>query len=156
MSGIVYQTDKRSGSTYAYRHGKVLDEGTGRVRTKREYVGRVDPSTGSIVPKAERRGNRGRTAPVTGEGCSVADLAAALRERDEELVALYREQVLTLSVRVAELVGAVAQVASVAAQALPGHPAVIGASHVMSTNGTGARPTTSGQAADVVITRAYS
>ena len=142
MSGIVYQTDKRSGSTYAYRHRRVFDPDTGRARTVREYVGRVDPSTGSIVPKAEHGRNRGRTAPVAGDGTSVADLAAALRERDEELVAL-RERVLALSERNAELEGVVAQVASVAAQALPGQPAVAGASRVMSTDGTGARPATS-------------
>jgi len=119
MSGIVYQTDKRSGSTYAYRHRRVLDPDTGKMRTMREYVGRVDPSTGEIVPKAEHGRNRRRIAPPAGDGASVSDLAAALRERDEELGRL-REQVLALSQRNAELEGIVARVAAAVATAAPG------------------------------------
>ena len=111
MPGIIYQRDKRSGSTYAYRDRKVLDEGTGRVRTRREYIGRVDPSTGEIVPKAEHGRNVRRITPVAGEEGSVADLAAALRDRDEELSRL-REQVLALAERNAALEGVVARVAS--------------------------------------------
>jgi hypothetical protein len=111
MPGIIYQRDKRSGSTYAYRDRKVLDERTGRVRTRREYIGRVDPSTGDIVPKAEHGRNARRVTPVAGEEGSVADLAAALRDRDEELTRL-REQVLALSERNAALEGVVAHVSS--------------------------------------------
>ena len=118
MSGIVYQTDKRSGSTYAYRHRRVLDPDTGRMRTRREYVGRVDPSTGEIIPKAEHGRNRRGLAPKADEGASVADLAAALRDRDEELGRL-REQVLALSERNAELEGIVAHVAALVARAAP-------------------------------------
>ena len=118
MSGIVYQTDKRSGSTYAYRNRRVLDPDTGRMRTRREYVGRVDPTTGEIVPKAEHGRNRGRIAPVSDEGASVADLMATLRDRDEELARL-REQVLALSERNAELEGIIAYVASVVGEAAP-------------------------------------
>ena len=41
--GIVYQTDKRSGITYAYPQLK-------RSRSKRKLIGRVDKDTGEIVP----------------------------------------------------------------------------------------------------------
>ena len=52
VSSIVYQTDRRSGSTYAYRSEPTRDPKTGRPSQRRTYLGRVDPETGEIVPKA--------------------------------------------------------------------------------------------------------
>lgn len=48
--GIVYQTDKRSGITYAYENKSFWDKELKRSRSKRTLIGRVDKETGEIVP----------------------------------------------------------------------------------------------------------
>ncbi len=48
--GIVYQTDKRSGITYAYENQSFLDKELKRSRSKRTLIGRVDKGSGEIVP----------------------------------------------------------------------------------------------------------
>ena len=50
MMGIVYQTDKRSGITYAYENQSFWDKELKRSRSKRTLIGRVDKETGEIVP----------------------------------------------------------------------------------------------------------
>ena len=47
---IVYQTDKRSGITYAYESKSYWDKETKMPRCKRTLIGRVDPETGEIKP----------------------------------------------------------------------------------------------------------
>ncbi len=48
--GIIYQTDKRSGITYAYENQSYWDSTLKRSRSKRKLIGRVDPETKEIVP----------------------------------------------------------------------------------------------------------
>ena len=48
--GIIYQTDKRSGITYAYENQSFWDKELKRSRSKRTLIGRVDKETGQIVP----------------------------------------------------------------------------------------------------------
>ena len=52
--GIVYQTDKRSGITYAYENQSYWDKDLKRSRSKRTLIGRVDKETGEIVPTEGR------------------------------------------------------------------------------------------------------
>lgn len=47
--GIIYQTDKRSGITYAYENTAYWDKEKKVSRSKRALVGRVDKETGEIV-----------------------------------------------------------------------------------------------------------
>lgn len=47
---IVYQTDKRSGITYAYESKAYWDKKKQQSRSKRTLIGRVDPETGEIKP----------------------------------------------------------------------------------------------------------
>jgi hypothetical protein len=47
---IVYQTDKRSGITYAYKSTAYWDKEKKKSRSKRMLIGRVDKETGEIVP----------------------------------------------------------------------------------------------------------
>ena len=115
MFGIVYQRDKRSGSTYAYQDRRHFDPETGRLQTRREYLGRVDPETGEIVPKF--RGRR-QLEPSPGDGASSIELAEALRDRDEELGVL-RRQVVSLMRRNAELEDAFAQLSALFSKVNP-------------------------------------
>ena len=48
--GIVYQTDKRSGITYAYENKSFWDPEKKQSRSKRKLIGRVDPETKEIIP----------------------------------------------------------------------------------------------------------
>lgn len=47
---IVYNTDKRSGITYAYESKSYWDKEKKQSRSKRTLIGRVDPETGEILP----------------------------------------------------------------------------------------------------------
>ena len=86
MASITYQKDRRSGSTYAYRVEQYRDPQTGRARTRREYLGRLDPATGTIVPKAAPgRRNRSSLGEAPAEGSGPAELARALSESRGEV-----------------------------------------------------------------------
>ena len=53
--GIIYQTDKRVGITYAYENNAYWDKEKKQSRSKRTLIGRVDPDTGDIIPTEGRR-----------------------------------------------------------------------------------------------------
>jgi hypothetical protein len=108
MSSIVYQTDRRSGSTYAYRSEPVRDPVTGRPSQRRTYLGRVDPETGEIVPKAAKgKRNRSRVGEAPQEPLTVAE-SSSLRDESERL----RAEVSRLQARVDELEGLVSRIAA--------------------------------------------
>ena len=48
--GVIYQTDKRSGITYAYESTSFWDKEKRQSRAKRTLIGRVDTGSGEIVP----------------------------------------------------------------------------------------------------------
>lgn len=50
MATIVYQTNKKSGVTYAYESISYWDKDKQQSRATRTCIGRVDPETGTIVP----------------------------------------------------------------------------------------------------------
>jgi len=50
MAAIIYQTDKRSGITYAYESISYWDKEKQQSRAKRTLIGRVDKETDKIVP----------------------------------------------------------------------------------------------------------
>jgi len=65
MVAIVYQTDKRSGITYAYRSVSYWDKEKKQSRARRTLVGRVDKETGEIIPTDGRnRKTQEGNAPV--------------------------------------------------------------------------------------------
>ncbi len=50
MPSIVYQTDKKTGIKYAYESISYWDKEKKQPRSKRKYLGKVDPETGEIIP----------------------------------------------------------------------------------------------------------
>ena len=50
MSSIIYQTDKKTGIKYAYESTSYWDKEKKQPRSKRRYLGKVDPETGEIIP----------------------------------------------------------------------------------------------------------
>ena len=59
---VVYQKDKRSGITYAYESTAWWDKEKKQSRSKRSLIGRLDITTGEIVP-TDGRGRKERTIP---------------------------------------------------------------------------------------------
>ena len=54
MAAIIYQTDKRTGITYAYQSISYWDKEKKQSRAKRTLVGRVDSESGEIVPTRKK------------------------------------------------------------------------------------------------------
>ena len=54
MSCIVYITNKKTNTKYAYRSESYRDPITKQPKSRRTYIGRVDPVTNEIIPKAEK------------------------------------------------------------------------------------------------------
>ncbi len=50
IMGIIYQTNKDTGITYAYENKAFWDKEKKQSRAKRKLIGKVDPVTGEIVP----------------------------------------------------------------------------------------------------------
>ena len=67
MAAIVYQTDKRSGITYAYESVSYWDKDKQQSRAKRTLIGRVDNETGEIVP-TDGRGRKKKEVPAAKRG----------------------------------------------------------------------------------------
>lgn len=55
MSSIVYQVDKKTGTKYAYESFSYWDKEKQQPRSKRKYIGKVDPVTGEIIRKEEKK-----------------------------------------------------------------------------------------------------
>jgi hypothetical protein len=53
--GVIYQTDKRVGITYAYENESYWDKALKQPRSRRKLIGRLDEKTGEIVPTGERK-----------------------------------------------------------------------------------------------------
>ncbi|MEW5817004.1 MAG: IS1634 family transposase [Spirochaetota bacterium] len=64
MAATVYQTDKRSGITYAYESVSYWDKEKQQSRSTRTLIGRVDSETGEIVP-TDGRCRKKNTPSVT-------------------------------------------------------------------------------------------
>ena len=60
MSCIVYTINKKTNTKYAYRSESYRDPVTKKPKSRRTYLGRVDPVTNEIIPKAEK-GKRNRS-----------------------------------------------------------------------------------------------
>jgi len=70
MSCIVYITNKNTNTKYAYRSESYRDPVTKKPKSRRTYLGRVDPETNEIIPKAAN-GKRNRT-PVQSDSVGTA------------------------------------------------------------------------------------
>ena len=85
--GIVYQTDKRSGITYAYESSAYWDKEKKQSRSKRTLIGRVDPETGKIIPTD----GRCKKLSPSNQNDSAYQLPKTLRECRAEILRLLEE-----------------------------------------------------------------
>ena len=90
MSCIVYQTNKRTGITYAYESVSYWDPDKKQPRSKRRYIGRVDSETGEIVSSKRSKVYQPDPAPADISG-TVEALRKELVEKDTVITSLQKE-----------------------------------------------------------------
>lgn len=93
MSCIVYLTD-RNGNKYAYESISYWDKEKGQPRSKRKYIGKVDPETGNIIPKKTRASAKESKQEVRlpeDTGQAVQTLYEEIRSRDNQISLLRNE-----------------------------------------------------------------
>ena len=84
MSSIVYQTNKKTGIIYAYESTSYRDPVSKQPKSKRTYLGRVDPDTNRIIPKAEA-GRRNRSKNAGDFGVIPNDVLLELNNQKEQI-----------------------------------------------------------------------
>ena len=107
MACIVYQTDKKTGAKFAYESVSYWDKEKKQPRSKRKYLGKVDPETGEIIP------SRSASAPIKiseADANEIIRLRTAVEEKDAEIVKLTQQLKLEseksrkLSIRLQEII----------------------------------------------------
>lgn len=91
MACIIYQTNKKTGIKYAYRSESYRDPKTKKPKSRRTYLGRVDPITNEIIPKADK-GKRNRS-PIVDESIPES-IQSELMEKNNTIKQL-EQQVIT-------------------------------------------------------------
>lgn len=89
MSTIVYQTNPANGVKYAYESISYWDKDKKAPRSKRKYLGRVDPETGEIIKGTRTR--KGKAAPGTESSEEDILLREELKKKDEQIASLRKE-----------------------------------------------------------------
>ena len=88
MSCIVYQVNKKTGIKYAYESISYWDKEKQQPRSKRKYIGRVDPETGEIIRKKERMAS---AEPQADDSSELADLYEEIQNREDTINELREE-----------------------------------------------------------------
>ena len=97
MPTIVYHIDRKTGNKYAYESKSYRDPDTKKVKTKKTYLGRVDPITDKIIPKAEP-GKRNRQ-PSTKQMKEISDVSKRQIEELSQEIGSLRDEVISLKSR---------------------------------------------------------
>lgn len=85
MACIVYQIDKKTGAKFAYESVSYWDKEKKQPRSKRKYLGKVDPETGEIIP------SRSSAAPIKiseADASEIIRLRTAVEEKDAKIAEL--------------------------------------------------------------------
>ena len=93
MASIVYQPNKQSGRMYAYHAVSYRDPVTKRPKSKRTYIGPVDPKTKEFLHPADAAKRLSVLEPVKGLNIEVStDLDNTEAERIMKELVLIKEQ----------------------------------------------------------------
>ena len=92
--GIIYQRDKRVGITYVYENESYWDKEKQQPRSRRKLIGRLDETSGEIVPTD----GRGRKQPVKDGHALDADYKKLLKKcaAQEVLIAALKKEIAAL------------------------------------------------------------
>ena len=88
MACIVYQIDKKTGTKFAYESTSYWDKEKKQPRSKRRYLGKVDPETGEIIP------SRSVDAPIKlaeADAAEIIRLRTVVEEKEKEIAELNRK-----------------------------------------------------------------
>ena len=90
MSCIVYQIDKKTGTKYAYESESYWDPEKQQPRSRRKYLGKVDPETGEIVTRKKKVSVKkaDETEITSSEENRYLEF---LKEKDEKISSLEKE-----------------------------------------------------------------
>ena len=94
---IVKQKNKKTGVTYVYESHSYRDKTTKQPRSKRKLIGRIDETTGEVVP------TRGRSKNITTDILSDVDTTTTISTGVPALSALIREKDETIRAQKAEI-----------------------------------------------------
>ncbi|MBR5377247.1 MAG: hypothetical protein IK139_08205 [Lachnospiraceae bacterium] len=89
MSCIVYQTDKKTGIKYAYESFSYWDKEKKQPRSKRKYLGPVDPDTNEILYKDDEP--KRKTGRGSADSTKTEELKKEIAERDRIIKNLKEE-----------------------------------------------------------------
>ncbi|MBO6240307.1 MAG: hypothetical protein J6O61_05635 [Butyrivibrio sp.] len=90
---IVKHTDKRSGVTYVYESESYWDKEKKQPRSKRTLIGKIDDSTGEIIPtgkSGKKKADKVAAEPVSAPE-AITDHVKLLAEKDELISQLKAE-----------------------------------------------------------------
>ena len=85
VASIIYQTNRKTGAKYAYSQESYWDKSKGQPRSRRTYLGRVDPETGEIIPKRTRATDVADAPTAAGGAPEVERLRARVAELEAAL-----------------------------------------------------------------------
>jgi len=85
---IIHQHDKRSGITYAYESYSYWDKEKKMTRAKRTLIGRVDATTGEIIP-TDGRGKKDKVKSEAGKNPDYKRLYEELQKKYAAIETLY-------------------------------------------------------------------
>ena len=110
MSCIVYQVDKKTGVKYAYKSESYWDKEKQQPRSKRTYIGKVDPETGEIIPK-EKRGSHSDSKKEKSSD-ELAKLFEEIKDKDNTISEL-RDELKAERKKVAKLEDALRKISAI-------------------------------------------
>ncbi len=88
MSSIVYQVDKKTGTKYAYESFSYWDKEKQQPRSRRKYIGKVDPVTGEIIRKGE---GKKHSDTNNEKSLELSQLYEEMKIKDQSIEQLSRE-----------------------------------------------------------------
>lgn len=112
MSCIVYQINKKTGEKYAYESISYWDKDKKQPRSKRKYIGKVDPITGEII-KSRKDSDTLPQDDTTGDSADVERLQKKLAEKDS-LIESLRNDLGNLTAKYDEAVETIRKISALA------------------------------------------
>ena len=113
MSCTVYQTDKRTGIKYAYESFSYWDKNKKQPRSKRKYIGRVDPETNEIIPTSKKNKRTSASSAPGSEKKELTRLYDEIRSKDKEIADL-QKKIAGLEKRCLTLLEAIRKIGAIA------------------------------------------
>lgn len=116
MSCIVYQTDKRTGIKYAYESISYWDKDKKQPRSKRKYLGKVDPVSGEIITSRNKKRSMDGNGQSETAACDsvITQLQEELLEKKIQIETL-RKELQALTARYEEAKALIGKIASLTA-----------------------------------------